>query len=373
MSLTLEQIHAAQNNDLAAIAAVLAEMDRHISRLAFQADCRLVDRTSYREDFAQDAREALFLALPRFTGSTVDAFRAFIWSSMNDALKDKVREERYKGVDKDAIKAVMSVMDEAGDNLHIAMQLAQQLPSKTKLRLSPARAFAALSAIRGTAYLESPQRYGDNAFGTLADMLPGKSDTLPDVQPKVGHGAALEALSVLNRYAGVHVSRMTPRSFAANLPTLVEHLEDTVRVPRDPQERRYVLDAMAILRSAVSTTSEGDLLEELRDVSDERHDERAAKIGMIRAALTIMGGKQAQVLAHSFGIGDVATYGWGEGCDVAGLAAEMGYNENTLKVSRAKARKSFAKAYISLAARTLEEATALTQAAAACTSNGGRK
>ncbi|MEU0245147.1 hypothetical protein ABZ192_12580 [Streptomyces sp. NPDC006235] len=372
MSLTLAQIQAAQANDLAGIAAVLDTMETRIAGLAAQAARRLPEGSNHREDLAQDAREALFRALPRIDeGISVDRAIAFLYKSMGDALTDKVRATRYLGADKDAVKVFMSVLGgEAEGDPHRAEKLAQTVPPKG-LRLSADRAYAARLAWQGTTSVDRPT--GSDDSGTLADTLPGIVDQPREVRPKVGHGAALEALSVLERYAGVTVQRTTPGMFAANLPALVEALEDSVTVPREAFARRAVLDAMAILRSAVSTAEEGDLIEELRDVADERQDERAAKVGMVRAALSQMGKQQGLVLAHSFGINGAEEFGWGDGCDVDGLAAKLNTTPGTVKKQRSAGKLAFAKYFIALRCTTEAEALAWAEAASANRKQAGRK
>lgn len=363
--ITIAQIRAAQNNDLAGITAVLTEMDERISRLAAQA-ARRIDG-NLREDFEQDAREALFLALPRVEGGSVDRAVGFLYSSMADALKDRVREQRYTGVDKDAVKTFMSVLGDAQGDPYKAAQLAQELPKGS--RLSADRADAARLAWQGAASID---KGSDDETGSIADTL-AVTDEVPQVQPKVGHGAALEALAVLNRYVCVGIARQTPGEFAANLPALVETLEDTVCVPSDPTIRRYVLDAMAILRSAVSTADDGDLVEELRDVADERRDERAAKHGAVTSVLDDMATAQADALRYSYGIAGYATYGTGDSGDLDGLAEALGVTKIQARDARTKGHKSFARRYIKAVAADADQAQAMTDAAARNLGRGGRK
>lgn len=368
MSLTVAQIRAAQTNDLAGITAVLAEMEERVSRLAAQA-ARRIDG-NLREDFEQDAREALFLALPRYDldkgkGDQVDGFLGFLYTTIADTLKDRVREQRYIGVDKDAVKTFMSVLGDAAGDPYKAAQLAQALPKGE--RLSADRADAARLAWQGAASIDKGND-DENEGASLADTLAVVDET-PQVSPKVGHGAALEALAVLQRYSSA-------RSVLSALPAKpddVDAIEDAVTLPRDENERRYVLDACAILRSYVSTSTDGDLAEELRDVADDRKDVRAAKINRVHAALTKMGEGQRTVLKHSFGIDGAMYFGHGDGCDNDGLAELLGLQVNAVRVSRTKAFKAFTKYYIVLAAGSEAEAVALNEAATSNLSRGGRK
>jgi hypothetical protein len=364
MSLTLAQIRAAQANDLTALAAVISYMDERVSRLAAQASRRLDG--DHREDFEQDAREALFLALPRAEGDDVDRVIGFLYASMSEALKDKVRAARYQGVDKDAVKVFMSVMEEAEGDAYKAEQLAQTVPAKG-LRLSADRAQAARLAWQGAVSID--KQTGEDEGASLADVLAVTDEQPLEVRPKVGTGAALEALAVLQRYC-------TAREVLNALPWNaedIEAMEDAVKVPRDAAERRYVLDAFAILRSFVSTATDGEVTEDLRDVSDDLRDERSAKIAMVREALNKMATQQRNILVLSFGIAGGEEFGWGDGSDVAGLAEYLNTSVGNLKKQRSVGKVSFAKFFIALAARTEAEALSWAAAAEQMRKPGGRK
>jgi DNA-directed RNA polymerase specialized sigma24 family protein len=381
MSLTLAQIQAAQANDLAGIAALLEAMESRINGLANLAALRLPNGSSHIEDLKQDAREALFRALPRVDdGISADRAIGFLYHSMEDALKDNVRATRYQGADKDAVKVFMSMLHgEAEGDAHRAEKLAQTAPPKG-VRLSADRAYAARLAWQGAASLDKPISGFGGARDNEVDTMKTLANTLPlydwdpaVIRPKVGHGAALEALSVLERYAGVTVQRTTPRMFAANLPTLVDVLEGSVVVPREAGARRAVLDAMAILRSAVSTAEEGDLIEELRDVADDRQDERAAKVGMVRAALDSLSEMRRNVIAMSYGIGGARCYGTGAVGDDEALASDLGTGVKNVREARSKGLKSFASKFIALFARNEAEAKSLAAAATVNLGRGGCK
>jgi hypothetical protein len=373
--LTLAQIRSAQSNDLAGIAAVVAEMDSRLDRLAAQTAGTMATNPAryadYVADFRQDASVALFEALPRWEGDSVDDFRAFVYRSVAAELKAKAHAERNAGVDRDALSIFKAMVERANGDVYEAERLAQSVPPAGK-RLSADRARAARISWQGTKSLSAP--LGDEGT-TLADTLIAPTVEPDEVRPKVGHGAAMEALSVLQRYAGVSIQRTTPRMFAANLPTLVAALEDSVIVPRDAQRRRLVLDAMAILRSAVSTTSDSELASELRDASDEGRDARAQRIGAVRAALADVRASRRVVLLCSFGIDGNPDFGWGDGSDREGLAAHLGYTLGTCKVNLSQARAEFARAYIALVLQSgaTAQAEALTDAAAAQRKHGGRK
>ncbi|MGW4986293.1 hypothetical protein ACWEQ3_01400 [Streptomyces mirabilis] len=362
--ITMAQIKAAQNNDLDGITAVLAEMDQRISRLAAQAD-RRIDGT-HREDFEQDAREALFLALPRVSGEDVDAALGFLYSTMADTLKDKVRAERYQGVDKDAVKTFLGVLAETDGDAHKAEALARDLPKGQ--RLSADRAAAARLAWQGAVSIDRPAG-DDDESATLADTL-AVVDAVPTINPKVGTGAALEALAVLQRYSSARLALSALPEAAED----VDAIEDAVTLPRDAQVRRFILDAVAILRSYVSTATDGDLVADLRDVADDRKDERAVKVANVGHVLDGMRSQdQAEALRLSYGIAGRNCYGTGEAGDLEGLAEAMGMDAKRVTDARSRGLKSFAKRWIALVAKTEAQALALAEAAAQCLARGGRK
>jgi hypothetical protein len=157
-------------------------------------------------------------------------------------------------------------------------------------------------------------------------------------------------------------------------PADVEALEDAVRVPSDPTERRYVLDAMGVLASAVSTATEGALAADLRDVREERMADSREKHARVNDTLDSMGQAQRDVLRHSFGIKGVTDFGWGDSGDLEGLCAYLDMTSQNVRAHRAKGRKAFAKRYAAAVSITdPEHAQALTEAAAAILTNAGRK
>lgn len=349
--LAVETIRAAQNNELGAIAEVFEATEPTIQRLAGRASQRMGQSgyARYAEEFAQVGRTTLWEALGRFAGSNESEFFGFVIKTIESALYDAVRSEKNggAGIDKDAVWVFHQMLAKADGDPYRAAKLAQTEP-KPGDRLSADRADAARLAYQGAAALDAPL---PQMAGTLADTLTDEVDAhwaALEVLPKVGHGAALEALAVLERYAGITVQRSTPRMFAANLPTLVDLLEETVVVPREASARRYVLDAMAILRSAVSTAGEGDLIEELRGEADERADERAAKVTKVHAVLGKLGALQRDVLMMSYGIGGASCYGAGKDGDTAGLAEALGKTVQQITDARRKARQAFAKGYAAL-------------------------
>jgi hypothetical protein len=371
-TLTLVQIHAAQTNDLAGIRAVLDEMAERIDRLASQTASSMATNparyTDYVNDFRQDAMVTLFEYLPRWQGDSVDDFRAYLYGAIAGDLKSKAHAERNPGADRDAVSVFKAMVELAKGDVYEAEKLAQTVPPKGK-RISADRAHAARLAWQGAVSIDKTSDDDDET--SIAHTLAVVDET-PQVQPKVGHGAALEALAVLHRYSSAYaVLRALPAK-----PGDVDAIEDAVRIPRDESERRYVLDAVAILRSYVSTATDGELIEELREVADERSDERAAKVGMVRSVLDDMGKrgpKQRDALVLAFGINGSVCFGRGDAGDLDGMAEHMGCTYSQAQLALTKGLKSFTKKFIALAAGSDDEAVALSEAASANLSRGGRK
>ena len=158
-TLTLDLIRDAQANGLEGTSAVLSAMNGRIGKLADAAARRMSQNglsfEDYREDFRQDGALAMFEALPRFSGSTVDSFYAFMWSTIEAVLKDKVREARNQGADEDALKVFASMLEKADGDVYLAEKFAQTVPPKGR-RLSADRAQAARMSWQGAVSIETP-------------------------------------------------------------------------------------------------------------------------------------------------------------------------------------------------------------------------
>jgi RNA polymerase sigma factor (sigma-70 family) len=394
--LSFDTIKAAQNHDdisvrLTAQREVIEHIESRVTALATQAAHRMAphggDRyADYRDEFAQVGRVAAFEAIDRFTDTTVDAFERFVFTTVQRTLLDAVRAERNgMGADDMAVKIFAAMIEAADGDVYEAEKLAQTIPPKGR-RLSAQRANAARLAWQGAISIDkvSGAAKDSEANGSLADTLAHHDEEVDgEIRPKVGRGAVIEAAHVLERYVTVPTDHKA-RKFVAHAlhyaraglatPDTVEALEDVISVPRDPQTRRYVLDAMAVLAAAVSTATEGAVDDELMGASDVRRADDSAKHARVNSVLDSMGKAQRDVLRHSFGIGDVLDFGWGDGCDLPGLCEFLGMTYDNAKQHRAKGRKSFAKRYVAVVGLDKPAYAAVLEAAAAANlKNGGRK
>ncbi|MFJ4701938.1 sigma factor [Streptomyces sp. NPDC088768] len=149
----LAVIRAAQNQDLNATTAVIRHMESRISAIAGS-----IGNASSRDDLTQAGRIALWEALPRFDGDSLDGFYAFMHRTLYGAIQEAAREERQHGAtgaDRDATKIFAACMRTAGGDPAVAEQLAQTLPPKGR-RLSPLRAHAARMAWESPLSLDAP-------------------------------------------------------------------------------------------------------------------------------------------------------------------------------------------------------------------------
>lgn len=113
--------------------------------------------------------------------------------------------------------------------------------------------------------------------------------------------------------------------------------------------------------------------DDLVTAEDLNSEERRVKHAIIHGLLDTMGENQRLALKHSFGIGDVTCYGYGDAGDDEGLAAEIGLTVLKVRDARTKGLKGFAKRYIAATAKSEAEAAMLTEVAAANLTQGGRK
>ncbi|NYI06092.1 sigma factor [Allostreptomyces psammosilenae] len=160
-TLTIEHVRAAQDNDLEAVAVVIRATDQQIEKAAAKAARRIsMDGHrfhTYCDEFTQVARIAVWDAIGRFAGDSVDAFFGFVYRTVESVLLDAVRSETLgaTGTDHDAIKVFASMLDQAGGDVYLAEKLSRTVPPKGR-RLSADRANAARMAWQCTVSLDRP-------------------------------------------------------------------------------------------------------------------------------------------------------------------------------------------------------------------------
>lgn len=165
-TLTLEVIRDAQSNDLGAVHEVIEATEGRIRALA----AKFGRSHDQRDEFEQVGRVAVWEAIGRFNGDTLDSFFAFMHRTAETTMKDAVRTENNQGAtgaDHNALKLFALMVGEAGGDLDVAERLCSTLPPKGT-RLSSARAHAARMAWDGPLSLDMPN--GENG-ASFADMI----------------------------------------------------------------------------------------------------------------------------------------------------------------------------------------------------------
>ncbi|MEU3686962.1 hypothetical protein [Streptomyces narbonensis] len=187
-TLTMDQVRAAQDNDIAATTAVIEATESRVVRLAEKAARRMSNGgdtyMNMRDEFEQVGRIAVWESVSRFNGDTVDSFFGFIYSTVEAALLDAVRDERNggAGADHNAVKTFASMLEMADGDVFLAEKLAQTVPPAGQ-RLSADRANAARLSWQGSSSLDVPTRQsqwaesdysfktGGTQGGTVAEAL----------------------------------------------------------------------------------------------------------------------------------------------------------------------------------------------------------
>ncbi|MGW0929584.1 sigma-70 family RNA polymerase sigma factor [Streptomyces sp. NPDC002644] len=168
-TLTIQTVQAAQAKDLDAIGTIVREMEPRIEIIARKAAIS----NDQREEFMQVGRIAVWRALERFTGDTMDNFYAFMFRTVETTIKDAARTEKNAGAagaDHKALTVFAAMMKLANDDETVAEQLCMTVPAPGK-RLSRDRAHAARLAYAGTVSLDAGSAGIGDTDMSLGDTL----------------------------------------------------------------------------------------------------------------------------------------------------------------------------------------------------------
>ncbi|MEU9047234.1 MULTISPECIES: sigma-70 family RNA polymerase sigma factor [unclassified Kitasatospora] len=152
IELSAETLAAAKNNDISAVAAVVAATEDLVmsrARRVAGSDVASVD------DYAQAGRMAVWEGIKRFEGETLAEFVAFIGRSIFGAMADARREEMMRGVSPHAAKVFGEALAQAAGDPYEAEQIAAS-EAMGKDRLSRELAFAARLSWAGMDSLDRP-------------------------------------------------------------------------------------------------------------------------------------------------------------------------------------------------------------------------
>lgn len=174
-ALTMAEVQSAQQGDATATEAVLRAMDGRIQSIAVSEARRcLGDAQTLAEEFAQSARIAVWEALPRFSGESVDEFFAFMHSTALAVVRDSAGEERNPGADRDALKIFKYWVQRCDGDPFLAEKMCQTVPPQGGRRLGRDRAHAARLAWQPTLEIDAPHKAADrehDATSTIAEVL----------------------------------------------------------------------------------------------------------------------------------------------------------------------------------------------------------
>ncbi|MEU3450387.1 hypothetical protein AB0H29_24640 [Streptomyces thermolilacinus] len=177
-TLALSTVRAAQANDLEATTTVIEATESRIAVLARKAARRMAEsgprHDDYRDEFEQMGRIAVWEALARFDENVTTDFLGFAYTTVETMLLNATRAERNQGVDADAAKTFLSMLDRAGGDPFLAEKLCQTVPPAGR-RLSADRAHAARLAYQGADSLDAPAPVADAPWdggsGVAADNM----------------------------------------------------------------------------------------------------------------------------------------------------------------------------------------------------------
>ncbi|MFF2543973.1 sigma-70 family RNA polymerase sigma factor [Kitasatospora sp. NPDC058063] len=192
IELSPETITAARNNDISAVAAVVAATeDLVISRARRFAGADL----SSVDDYAQAGRMAVWQGIKRFEGETLAEFVRFVDRSISGAMADARRAEMMQGVTPHAAKTFGEALAKAAGDPYEAEQIAAS-EAMGKDKLTRELAYAARLSWAGMDSLDRP-------FNVA---ITGESVTLGDV---------------VARELAVPADLVEPRDVAAHRRTVV--------------------------------------------------------------------------------------------------------------------------------------------------------
>ncbi|MEU4005648.1 hypothetical protein AB0F32_24550 [Streptomyces albidoflavus] len=160
--LTIETIIAAQDNDLAAVAAIAEETASTVDRLSLNAAMRAAGTSrsriaELREEYAQIARIEVWESTGDFGEETVGQFFAYMVKRIETRLNDEMRASRGGncGYGKTAMKTFMAQLDAADGDAYEAARRAQTVPPKGQ-RLSAEMADTVRTAYLPPVALDAP-------------------------------------------------------------------------------------------------------------------------------------------------------------------------------------------------------------------------
>ncbi|WP_406113921.1 sigma-70 family RNA polymerase sigma factor [Kitasatospora purpeofusca] len=191
LNLTEAQISAAKENDIDAITAIVRETEGIIAEAAQRHSKFSGDENRERaQDLAQEGRVAVWRAVSRFEGTTVDQFAAYIRRTIEGAITDARRAETWTGVCARAAKDFELALRYASGDPYAAEKLAVQADPMGDRKMSPEQARACRLAWQGVEYLDAPAGVdGEGESITLGMVLAEEIEMPADLVEAVDRSA----------------------------------------------------------------------------------------------------------------------------------------------------------------------------------------
>ncbi|MGW0530687.1 hypothetical protein [Streptomyces sp. NPDC003032] len=157
IDLTAQQIADAQNNDIAAVTAVIEATEERVTQLARRyattggrTDADLMD------DLAQVGRVAVWEGLSRFKGSSVAEFFTFMDRTVSGKLSDERKTVTRQGVSRSIAAEFEKALSMAAGDPYEAERLCTLTEVMGAHRMTSETAYAARISWQGAEYLDAP-------------------------------------------------------------------------------------------------------------------------------------------------------------------------------------------------------------------------
>ncbi|MEV7582215.1 sigma-70 family RNA polymerase sigma factor [Streptomyces erythrochromogenes] len=188
---TAEQIAAAKENDIEAVAALIAETETLVQQRANEYAKRAgrVD-ADLADDLAQAGRIRIWECLAKFDGDTPREFMSYIDKALHTAMSEQRRTIRRPGVSERTARDFELAITLAGGYPYDAVRIACTDEMGPR-RMTRDRAYAALLSWLGTDSLDRPYNAGE--FGqefTLGDVVAAEVGVPSDLVESADHASA---------------------------------------------------------------------------------------------------------------------------------------------------------------------------------------
>lgn len=200
--ITIEDVRAAQDNDMAALTRISEYIDGAVTRMASNV-ARSSGVGADADDLAQEGRIAVWQALPKFRGDTVDEFVSFAYRTAKRAMLVTRQEENAPGLPEYAATVFSAMLTRTHGDHELARELAQTLPPKGQ-RLSKEAAWSAYAAFNtevvpeGSTYDNDPGGWARLEWLYAAHGVPADLVTASDITKEAQRERAAIVHAVLN-------------------------------------------------------------------------------------------------------------------------------------------------------------------------------